>query len=149
MSETALTLLKFCFLALVYLFLFRVVRVVVLEMREPAAGGSGTAAATSAPRDRKAFTLRLIDPPARRGELIPIRGEITVGRAGGCALVIPDDTFVSQVHARVWRRDRDTLVEDLGSKNGTYVNGERVVAPTRLRKGDRVQFGQTVAEVVR
>lgn len=148
MSETALTLLKFCFLALVYLFLFRVVRVVVLEMREPAAGSSGTAAA-GAPRDRKAFTLRLIDPPARRGELIPIRGETTVGRAGGCALVIPDDTFVSQVHARVWRRDGDTLVEDLGSKNGTYVNGERVVAPTRLRKGDRVQFGHTVAEVVR
>ncbi len=148
MSETALTLLKFCFLALVYLFLFRVVRVVVLEMREPAAG-SGVGAAPGPARDRKSLTLRLIDPPTRRGELIPIQGEITVGRAGGCALVIPDDTFVSQVHARVWRRDGDTLVEDLGSKNGTYVNGERVVAPTRLRKGDRVQFGQTVAEVVR
>lgn len=148
MSETALTLLKFFFLALVYLFLFRVVRVVVLEMREPTAG-SPNAGDSAPPRDRKSLTLRLVDPPARRGEIIPIQGEITVGRAGGCALVIPDDTFVSQVHARLWRRDGETLVEDLGSKNGTYVNGERVVAPTRLRKGDRVQFGQTVAEVAR
>ena len=41
------------------------------------------------------------------------------------------------------------FVEDLGSRNGTFLNGDPVSAATQLRRGDRVQFGQTVAEVVR
>jgi pSer/pThr/pTyr-binding forkhead associated (FHA) protein len=64
-------------------------------------------------------------------------------------VVIPDDEFVSTVHARLFRRGDDLLVEDLGSRNGTFVNGEQVNAPTRLKRGDRVQFGQTVGEVQR
>ena len=63
--------------------------------------------------------------------------------------MIPDDQFVSTVHARLFRRGDDLFAEDLGSRNGTFVNGEKVVAPTKLRRGDRIQFGQTVAEVVR
>ena len=40
--------------------------------------------------------------------------------------MLGDDTFVSQVHARVFRRDGDVYVEDLGSRNGTFVNGEPI-----------------------
>jgi pSer/pThr/pTyr-binding forkhead associated (FHA) protein len=53
------------------------------------------------------------------------------------------------VHARLFRRGDDLYVEDLGSRNGTFVNGHQVQSPTRLRRGDRVQFGETVAEVAR
>ena len=53
------------------------------------------------------------------------------------------------MHARVFRRGDEVYVEDLGSRNGTYVNGSPVASPIRLRRGDRVQFGETVAEVVR
>ena len=63
--------------------------------------------------------------------------------------MLPDDGFVSTVHARVFRRGDEVFVEDLGSRNGTFLNGDRVATPTRLRRGDRVQFGQTVAEVTR
>ena len=53
------------------------------------------------------------------------------------------------MHARI-RRTGDTIeVEDLGSRNGTYVNGERIDGPVRLRRNDRVQFGQTVCDVQR
>ena len=72
-----------------------------------------------------------------------------MGRGGGCGIVLPDDHFVSTVHARVFRRGDEVFVEDLGSRNGTFVNGTAVAAPIRLRRGDRVQFGETVAEVVR
>ncbi len=75
--------------------------------------------------------------------------ETTVGRGGGCAIVLPEDQFVSTVHARLFRRGEGLYVEDLGSRNGTFVNGEPVQAPRRLRRGDRVQFGETVGEVVR
>jgi pSer/pThr/pTyr-binding forkhead associated (FHA) protein len=60
-----------------------------------------------------------------------------------------DDTFVSQVHARVFRRDGDVYVEDLGSRNGTMLNGQPVGSAQRLRRGDRVQFGRTVTEAMR
>ena len=64
--------------------------------------------------------------------------------------MLPDDQFVSTVHARLFRRGDDLYVEDLGSRNGTFVNGEtRSRHRRKLKRGDRVQFGQTVAEVVR
>lgn len=151
--EAALTVLKFCFLALVYLFLWRVVRVVVLELRAPAiAAATGDGAvrqATGGKSERKGARLRILEPPELRGETYPLGDEITVGRGGGCGIVLTADQFVSTVHARVFRRGDDVLIEDLGSRNGTFVNGERVTAPTRLRRGDRIQFGQTIAEVVR
>jgi pSer/pThr/pTyr-binding forkhead associated (FHA) protein len=75
--------------------------------------------------------------------------EVTVGRAPGCGIVLEEDTFVSQVHARVFRRGRETYVEDLGSTNGTLVNGVRIDDVTRLSRGDQVQFGNTLTEIVR
>ena len=59
------------------------------------------------------------------------------------------DTFVSQVHARVYDRDGTLWIEDVGSTNGTYVNGERIAQPVKLGKGDRVQLGETVLEAER
>ncbi len=158
MSEAVLTVLKFCFLALLYLFLFRVVRVVVLELRNPAEATTAAAPRAPAPprpgRDRRgdsrgALRLRLVQPAGRKGEVVPIPEEVTVGRGGGCGIVLAEDTYVSTLHARLFQRGGDSFVEDLGSTNGTFVNGERVTAATRLRRGDQIQFGQTVAEVVR
>ena len=156
MPESVLTILKFCFLALLYLFLFRVVRVVVLEMRAPAPAPLDTApppaaAVAKAPstRGRGPTRLRIVDPASRRGETFALADELTVGRGGGCGIVLGDDTFVSQVHARLYRRDGDVYLEDLGSRNGTFVNGEAIGGATRLRRGDQVQFGSTVAEALR
>jgi hypothetical protein len=154
MSEAVLTVLKFCFLALLYLFLARVVRVVVLELRSPAAeaGGGAPAAARGRekrPEGRGSLRLRLLEPSPRQGEVIPIPAEVTVGRGGGCGIVLADDTYVSTTHARLYQQNSQAFVEDLGSTNGTFVNGKRLTSPTRLKRGDQVQFGQTVAEVIR
>ena len=154
MPESVLTILKFCFLALLYLFLYRVVRVVIAEMRAPAPAPPQpvpAAAARSAEkpaRTRGPAHLRIVEPADRRGETFTLRDELTVGRGGGCGIVL-DDTFVSQVHARVFRRDGDVFVEDLGSRNGTLLNGNPVGTAQRVRRGDRVQFGRTVTEVTR
>jgi len=156
MSEAVLTILKFCFLALLYLFLARVVRVVVLELRAPSPPAAPAPAAAPAPRrgqadsgGRGALRLRILQPASRKGETIPIPQEVTVGRGGGCGLVLADDTFVSTLHARLFQQNGESYVEDLGSTNGTFVNGKKLSTPTRLRRGDQVQFGQTVAEVIR
>jgi pSer/pThr/pTyr-binding forkhead associated (FHA) protein len=159
-SEGLLTILKFCFLALLYLFLFRVVRIVRLELKpatvapRPVASETEVFAPSSkskgrAKSDKGAPQLYLLDPPARAGEVYPLAEEITVGRAPGCGVVLDDDTFVSQVHARLFRRGRETYVEDLGSTNGTRVNGVAITEVTRLQRGDQVQFGNTTAEITR
>lgn len=148
-NENLLHILNYCFLALLFLFLARVVRVVMLEMKaKPVPLVAAEEPAPPKPKERRArATLRIVEPVARQGEAFPLDREITVGRGGGCQVVLSDDTFVSNVHARVFQRDGRTWVEDLGSRNGTFVNGKRIDAPTRLRRGDQVQFGQTVAEV--
>lgn len=152
MPESVLTILKYCFLALMYLFLLRVVQIVLREMRtpKPASLADGAVAPAAAARRRgPGLRLRLLEPTAREGETIPLGDELTVGRGGGCGIVLADDQFVSTVHARVFRRGDDVFVEDLGSRNGTFVNGQPVDGTMRLRRGDRVQFGQTVAELLR
>jgi len=151
--ESALTLLKYVFLALIYLFLWFVVRVVLRELRAPALAPAGGGTATPTRRRAaapKAFaTLRVVAPENREGELVPVNGEITVGRGGGCAPVLADDHYASTVHARVFRRGNDLYVDDLESRNGTFVNGTRITSTTKLKRGDRVQFGQTVCDVQR
>ena len=157
MSEAVLTVLKFCFLALLYLFLYRVVRLTLRELRAPAVTADGPAAPRAAPaparRERRpargGLRLRLVAPAGRKGETHAIDRELTVGRGAGCAIVLGDDTYVSQLHARLFQQNGEGYVEDLGSTNGTYVNGKAITGATRLRRGDQVQFGQTVAEIVK
>ena len=168
MSEQLLTILKLCLLALLYLFFFRVLRAVWAELRHstapaPApvaarAGGAGpppapppAAAPTRGRRRSKGGTvseLVVADPPDRRGTRFRLDDELTIGRAGGCAIALPDDTFVSSLHARVFRAtDGSVRIEDLGSTNGTFVNRTKVGGPVVLSAGDRVQVGNTVFEV--
>ncbi|HEX3394143.1 MAG TPA: FHA domain-containing protein [Acidimicrobiales bacterium] len=157
MPDSLLTILKFCFLAVLYLFFVRVLRAVWAEMREPAAAVSVPAAQSSAAArpaaarqtwaNKGGSRLRVIEPAQTRGQTYDLGDELTLGRAAGCQVTI-DDTFVSQLHARLFRRDAQYFVEDLGSTNGTYLNRNKVAAPVAIRKGDRLQVGKTVLELI-
>ncbi len=155
MSDAVLTVLKFCLLALLYLFLIRVVWTVARELRGspapvPAPAPAPTPTVASPARARKrGWRLVIVQPDAERGRALPVDGEATMGRGGGCTLPLTFDTFVSQVHARVYERDGTLWIEDVGSTNGTYVNGERIDKAVKLGKGDRVQVGETVFEAER
>jgi pSer/pThr/pTyr-binding forkhead associated (FHA) protein len=151
-SDPVLTLLKYVFLAILYLFFLRVLRAVWVETREPKAVALPPPApmAPAAPAANGAVgpeKLVVIAPDTMKGAEFALGSEVTVGRAGGCAVLLADDTFVSQLHARVFRHDRDLFVEDLGSTNGTFLNGKKVSSPVSVRKGDRIQFGRTTMEV--
>lgn len=64
---------------------------------------------------------------------------LVVGRQEGCDVVLKDDT-VSRQHARIVRNTEGYFVEDLNSRNGTFLNGKRIEGRSRLRSGDRVQL---------
>jgi pSer/pThr/pTyr-binding forkhead associated (FHA) protein len=151
-SDGVLTILKFCLLALLYLFLARVVWTVSSELRgAPAPAPPMPEPAPTRPpaKTRKTWRLLVVEPRHASGRGFEVNGEITIGRAAGCGVSLPDDTFVSNVHARVYERDGDVFVEDLGSTNGTLVNGTPLDGVGKLRKGDRIQTGQTVLEATR
>ena len=90
--------------------------------------------------------LVVLEPAAQRGRFFPLGAEMTVGRAAGCQITL-DDTYASQIHARVFQRDGQFLVEDLGSTNGTYLNRHKVAGPMLVHPGDRLQIGNTVLEL--
>lgn len=114
--------------------------------------GHGTADDTGAgrrearrPLDAWRLTLVVVAHPdagllGRGFELTP-GGSLTIGRARDADLVFPEPTEISRRHARIWEEDGAARIEDLGSRNGTFVNGEGVTAPRVLANGDNVQVG--------
>ncbi len=90
------------------------------------------------------LTLAFMNGP-RRGESagLVMAPEVVVGRAAACTLTLTGDDEVSGRHARFYIHNRRLLLEDLGSTNGTWLNGVRLAAPSPLSPGDVVQCGQT------
>ncbi len=171
MSEAQLSILNYALLALLYLFFGRVLWAVWAEVRGPRAGAAPamarasaaatataaadptvpTDAATTRPKPPKArkgvpSKLMVLEPKVRKGSSFAIGHEVLLGRADSCTIGLPDDTFASTLHARVYTVDSGVWVEDLGSTNGTHVNGTRIDAPTVLHPGDRLQVGSTIFE---
>jgi hypothetical protein len=93
-----------------------------------------------------ATKLVILEPKALKGQTHLISGEITIGRDASCTLAIPEDTFVSGMHAKVSVREGQPVIEDLGSTNGSFHNGNRFSGLKLLHPGDRIQIGRTVIE---
>ncbi len=151
MDEQLLTILKLCLLALLYLFFLRVLRAVWTEIRGPkvvaATPRRAQREAKRVQRNAPPVQLSIVEPAQYRGRHYPLGQELTVGRAADCQVTI-DDTFASQYHARLFQRDGQLVVEDVGSTNGTFLNRQKLAGPQVMRRGDRLQVGNTVMELV-
>jgi pSer/pThr/pTyr-binding forkhead associated (FHA) protein len=147
--ESLLRILNGLLLVLVGLFFLRVLRAAWVQVNAPpVAPPPPPPPAPPAPPAALPIRLRVLEPTAQRGRVYELADEVTVGRAPGCGVSLPDTT-VSQLHARVFRRDGAFYLEDLGSTNGTWLNRARVGAAVPLTRGDRVLVGSTLLEVTR
>jgi Inner membrane component of T3SS, cytoplasmic domain len=154
MSEIALLIIKVVFLALLWLFILSVVSVIRSDLF------GRTVRASNQPQPQELET-----PPPPPGRVKRQRGQprvftisqghqagltanlgngvIMIGRGADCQLILDDD-YVSTRHARVVGAPTGIYIEDLGSTNGTYVNGQRITAPTTITLADTVRIGKTM-----
>jgi pSer/pThr/pTyr-binding forkhead associated (FHA) protein len=148
--EPLLRILNGCLLVVLLLFFLRVLRAAWVQVNAPPLSPPAAPAPSPAPAAKPIDPLRLrvLEPTDQRGRVYELADEVTVGRAPGCGVSLPDAT-VSQLHARLFRQEGRLSVEDLGSTNGTWLNRTRVGAAVPLKRGDRVQMGSTVLEVAR
>jgi hypothetical protein len=145
-------LLKFGFLAVLFLFLLWVSRSALRDV-----AGRGAVALdddtgpTAPPRDQRGMDLRSGVFPRLEviaamghepGEEFDLNGGITMGRAASSEVTV-DDPFASAAHARIFPRGQFMYIEDMGSTNGTFLNGRQVRKPEQLRVADVIRIGDT------
>ena len=145
--ETVLLVLKVAFLVLLYVFIWRIVRTAARDLRlpqesfilSPALAGGAIAQAVNPGR------LVVI-----QSEVLTVGEEfgldarpLTLGRGPQNDVSIDGDEFASARHVRVEPRRDGVWVSDVGSTNGTYVNGVRIDRPRKLAHGDVVRVGET------
>jgi hypothetical protein len=150
--ETALLVLKIAFLVLLYLFIWRIVRSASRDLRLPQesmiiapqqAAAAGLGRQRAAPPERGRLVV-VKSPALDSGEAILLdSAPVSVGRAANNDLAIDGDEYASARHARFEPRRDGVWVEDIGSTNGTYVNGIRLTRERRLARGDVVRVGET------
>lgn len=94
------------------------------------------------------LTLISPDPRLEPGTSFLFQDEITIGRSKENDLVV-NDPFVSLRHAKIFRKNGQFWLEDLNSRNGTYLNKVKVTDPVVITNGDRVRAGGVVFQFVR
>jgi hypothetical protein len=133
--------LQFLVLVAIALFFLRITVVATKSMRNPDDE-------RRLRRTRRPLGLEFIEPDERAGDYVEIEDVLVTGRGVDCDLPL-NDTYLSTRHARFTQNDGALIIEDLGSTNGTYVNQELLSAPLELNKGDIIQLGEVIFEVVR
>jgi hypothetical protein len=154
MDEPVAVALKFGFLVVLYLFLLWVARSALKDLSR---GGDGTVAAepveppsprrrqSSAPDLRAGVAPRLVVVAAmghEPGTTFDVGHGATMGRSDGAEIRV-DDAFASSAHARIFERGDFMYVEDMGSTNGTYLNGRQIRTAERLKVADTIRIGDS------
>ena len=141
------------FLVGLYLFIWRVVRSAARDLSVPQESFVLAPAQPARAAGDASAPARLVvgrSPALTTGESFeagPV--PLTIGRAGDNAVVLDRDDFASAQHARIEAQRDGLWLVDLGSTNGTFVNGDRIDGRRRLRDGDVVKVGDTELMVER
>jgi hypothetical protein len=152
--DEALLALKIAFLVLLYLFIWMIVRSATRDVRVApqesiilGAAEANALRAVYAPQAARAHLRVIASATLPVGSTVGLAAPVQVGRGPECDLHLDDDDYVSSRHARFDPRADGVWVEDLGSTNGTFVNGARVTTARLLHGGDVVRVGHTDLEV--
>jgi hypothetical protein len=147
--DELLLVLKIAFLVLLYLFIWRIVRTASRDLRLPQesfilapSAAAGVHASRPGPVTGRLVVVKSAD--LQDGEGFELNSaQLTIGRGNQNDIPIATDEYASARHARFEPRLDGVWVQDLGSTNGTFLNGTRLDRPRRLANGDIVRVGET------
>ena len=147
--DELLLVLKISFLVLLYLFIWRIVRTASRDLRLPQesfilapSAAAGVHASRPGPVTGRLVVVKSAD--LQDGEGFELNSaQLTIGRGNQNDIPIATDEYASARHARFEPRQDGVWVQDLGSTNGTFLNGTRLDRPRRLAQGDVVRVGET------
>jgi FHA domain len=153
MDEPVAVALKFGFLAVLYLFLLWVARSAMKDLSrgteavaaEPVEPPSPRRRQSAVPDLRAGVAPRLVVVAAmghEPGATFDVNGGATMGRSDNAEIRV-DDPFASSAHARIFPRGDFMYVEDMGSTNGTYLNGRQLRSAERLKVADVIRIGDS------
>jgi hypothetical protein len=135
--------------AFVFLFFLRVIRAILVEAKPPIREKKQARSQSGSATRRQWLYLSVKAPEDAAGERFPLNGPLTIGRSVECDVNLAYDQFASVRHAQITIDNGAITIEDLGSRNGVWVDDERIEQPTRVKRGDRIQVGETIFEVTR
>jgi len=141
---------RFGLLILLWLFIFVVLAVQRRDIKtaEVAQRRTGGAPVPASTRREKAHEVVVVEGPLRGSHMnVSTLEDLTLGRADDNDFVLGDD-FASSRHARLFRRGSDWFVEDLDSRNGTFVAGMRIDQPERVQVGTDIKMGRTIVRLM-
>ena len=151
--DEALLALKIAFIVLLYLFIWRIVRSASRDFRTGSAQESVILSPTDAaglglaPVTRAKLVV-LKSPALDAGEEVPVDSmPVAIGRGGQNEVPLDGDEFASAQHARFESKRDGLWVEDIGSTNGTFVNGTKVERAQLAKAGDVIRIGETELQV--
>jgi pSer/pThr/pTyr-binding forkhead associated (FHA) protein len=141
MTDLVITILRFGFLALLW---FAIIRMFLMLRADL----TGTKKYGVIKPKRVQIEPRelVVEGPAAGTKVSIEKRPITIGRASICDLTLEDD-FISSRHLRVSMQPNGYVVEDLGSTNGTWVEGERLSEPVLIKPGVRIKMGRNTLTI--
>jgi FHA domain len=153
MEDPVVVALKFGFLAILFLFLLWVTRSAMKDLSRTTGGAAAEPVEPPGPRRRNSSLPDLRAGVEPRIEVVAAMGYnpgtifdvghgATLGRSDGADINV-NDPFASSAHARIFQRGDYMYLEDMGSTNGTYLNGRQVRTPERLKVADTIRIGDT------
>jgi pSer/pThr/pTyr-binding forkhead associated (FHA) protein len=158
-SELTLTIIRLGFLAVLWLFVITAVSVMRSDLfgRRVTPRSTGRAQPAPAPKPSKPAkpakgkrgvpSVLVVTQGALSGTSVRLGATpVTMGRSQESTIVLDDD-YVSSRHARIFSRDGQWYVEDMGSTNGTYLDRAKVTSPTPVKIGVPIRVGKTTVEL--
>lgn len=125
---------KYIFILIIYLFMLSIIRLIYLDIK-----------GISLNKLSENNYLKLINQketlPFKVKEVYSLDKDTTIGRGNQNNIIIKDP-YISKRHLKIVKDEGDYYLEDLGSVNGTFVNGDKIMDVVKLKNGDRIRLGQ-------
>ena len=135
-------IMKYAIIAIIYIIIIFALRIMYKDIK----GG-----AKKKPIIKKTMGLEVIERGEnfnlRVGAVIPLNGELSIGRKADNLLIL-GDKYVSSQHARIFLKNTDYVLQDLRSTNGTLKNNKKVIDKVAIKKGDEIKIGTSIFKVI-